>query len=224
MEPTLLGALGTGLVGGLGHCAGMCGPLVAAISLAAGPRRGPAGSLAVHLLYNAGRVTTYGFAGMVMGLTGSFVNVAGRVAGLQDAVAVLAGALMLLMGLGAAGVAPFARRLEERVAGRIFGVARGVLEGGGQGRAYALGLLLGFLPCGLSYSIFMGAAATGSPVRGTLFALSFGLGTALPLLVLGGATALLSARLRGVLYRLGGVAVALLGLRFLLQGLGLHAL
>lgn len=224
MEPTLLGALGTGLLGGLGHCAGMCGPLVAAISLATGPGRGPAGSLGVHLLYNAGRVTTYGFAGMVMGLTGSFVNVAGKVAGLQDAVAVLAGALMILMGLGAAGVAPFARRVEERVAGRLFAVVRGVLEGGTQGRAYALGLLLGFLPCGLSYSIFMGAAATGSPVKGALFALAFGLGTAVTLIALGGATALLSARLKGVLYRAGGVAVALLGLRFLLQGLGLHAL
>jgi hypothetical protein len=224
VQPTLLGALGTGLLGGLGHCAGMCGPLVAAVSLAAGPRAGARGALPVHLLYNAGRVTTYGFAGMVMGLTGSFVNVAGRLAGLQDAVAVLAGGLMILMGLGAAGVAPFARRVEERLAGRLFAAARGLLEDGGRGRAYALGLLLGLLPCGLSYSIFMGAAATGSPVRGALFALAFGLGTALPLLLLGGATALLSARARGLLYRAGGAAVALLGLRFLLGGLGVHAL
>jgi len=84
-------ALGTGLLGSFGHCAGMCWPLVAAVSLAAGPRAGPAGTLGLHLLYNAGRITTYGFAGLAMGILGSVVNVAGRAAGLQQAVAVLAG-------------------------------------------------------------------------------------------------------------------------------------
>jgi sulfite exporter TauE/SafE len=224
VSPTLLGALVTGLVGGFGHCAGMCGPLVAAVSLASGPRPGRAGALAPHLLYNAGRVTTYTFAGMVMGLTGSFVNVAGRVAGLQDAVAIGAGALMVVLGLGAAGFFPAARRVEERLAGRLFGAVRGLAGGAGPGRAYPLGLLLGLLPCGLSWSVFVGAAATGSPVQGALFALSFGLGTAVALLLLGGATAWLSARSRGLLFRAGGIAVALLGLRFLLRGLGVHAL
>jgi hypothetical protein len=217
-------ALGMGLLGGFGHCAGMCGPLVTAVSLAAGPRVGARRTMGIHLLYNAGRITTYAFAGLVMGIVGSVVNVAGRAAGLQQAVAVLAGGLMIVMGLGAAGVAPWARRIEERLTGRIFAGARGLLEGGGQGRAYALGLLLGFLPCGLSWSAFVGSAATGGPVPGTLFALSFGLGTAPALLLVGGATAVLSARARGALYRIGGAAVALLGLLFLLRGLGVHAL
>jgi sulfite exporter TauE/SafE len=106
----------------------------------------------------------------------------------------------------------------------VFGVAQGFLDGAGSGRAYALGLLLGLLPCGLSYSIFVGAAATGSPLEGALLALAFGVGTAPALVVLGGATAWLSARVRGVLYRLGGAAVVLLGLRFVLRGLGVDAL
>lgn len=217
-------ALGMGLLGGFGHCAGMCGPIVAAVSLAAGPRLGARRAIALHALTSAGRVTTYGFLGLVMGIAGSVVNVAGRAAGLQAAVAALAGALMMVMGLGAAGIAPGVRRVEERLAGRVFAGARSLLEGGGQGRAYALGLLLGFLPCGLSWSAFVGSAATGGPVPGALFALAFGAGTAPALLLVGGATALLSARLRGVLYRLGGAAVALLGLLFLLRGLGIHAL
>jgi sulfite exporter TauE/SafE len=221
---TVLGALFTGLLGSVGHCVGMCGPLVATVSLATAPRAGAAGTLAVHALYNAGRITTYGFVGLLMGLTGSFVDVAGRAAGLQSVVSVLAGATMMLMGLGAAGVAPPFRRLEQRLAGRVFGVAQGLLDGAGTGRAYALGLLLGLLPCGLSYSIFVGAAATGSPLEGSLLALAFGLGTAPALMLLGGATAWLSARVRGVLYRLGGAAVVLLGLRFVLRGLGVDAL
>ena len=217
-------ALGMGLLGGFGHCTGMCGPLVATVSLAAGPGAGARRALALHLLYNAGRITTYGFLGLVMGIAGSVVNVAGRAAGLQQAVAVLAGALMILMGLGAAGVAPGIRRAEQGLAGRVFAGVRGLLQGGGQGRVYVLGLVLGFLPCGLSWSAFVGSAATGGPATGALFALAFGLGTAPALLLVGGATALLSARLRGVLYRIGGAAVAILGLLFLLRGLGIHAL
>jgi sulfite exporter TauE/SafE len=212
----------TGLLGGFGHCAAMCGPLVGSLGLVSGPA-GARRALAGQALYNAGRVTTYAFIGAVMGLTGSFVNTAGRLAGFQNAVAVVAGALMVAMGLGAAGLLPGARRLEERIAGRVFGAVRGVLAGGGTGRHYALGLLLGFLPCGLSYSAFVGAAATGTLPGGLLFALAFALGTVPALLLVGAAAALLSPRLRGALRRAGGVAVVLVGALFVARGLGVHA-
>jgi sulfite exporter TauE/SafE len=82
--------------------------------------------------------------------------------------------------------------------------------------------MLGLLPCGLSYSAFAGAAATGRPAAGLLLALSFGLGT-LPALVLAGAAlGFLGARGRGMLQRAGGLLVALLGLLFLLRGLHVH--
>jgi uncharacterized protein len=221
--PDLLLAASTGLLGGFGHCAGMCGPLVASVSLVTTPRLGPRRAIVGQLLYNAGRVTTYAFIGAVMGLTGSFVNTAGRLAGLQDAVAIVAGLLMIAMGLGAAGVTPRFRALEQRVASRVLSAVGGVLEGGGPGRSYALGLLLGFLPCGLSYSAFVGAAATGGLPQGLVFALAFALGTVPALLAVGSATTILSARVRGILYRLGGIAVVAVGALFLARGLGLHA-
>lgn len=222
MREALLLAATTGLLGGLGHCAAMCGPLVASLGLAA-PEAGLRRALAGQALYHAGRVTTYACVGAAMGLTGSFVNTAGRLAGLQDAVAVGAGLLMVLMGLGAAGVLPAARRTEERLAGKVFRTVRAVVEGGGPGRTYALGLTLGFLPCGLSYSAFVGAAATGGLPQGLLFALAFALGTVPALLVVGGAAAALSPRLRGALRRAGGVAVVAAGVLFALRGLGFHA-
>lgn len=217
-------ALGMGLLGGFGHCAGMCGPIVAAVSLTAGPRLGWRKTLPLHLAYNAGRVTTYALAGAAMGLVGSVVNIAGRAAGLQQAVAVLAGAMMIAMGLGAAGLLPWARRLEQGVSSRLFSGAGGLLRAGGLPRTFLLGLFLGLLPCGLSWTAFVGSAATGGALPGALFALSFALGTAPALLLVGGAAALLSVKVRGTLFRVGGVAVALLGLLFLLRGLGLHAL
>ena len=215
MQADLLLAATTGLLGGFGHCAGMCGPLVASVGLVSAPG-GARRAFAGQVLYNAGRV------GAVMGLTGSFVNVAGRLAGFQDAVAVAAGALMVLMGLGASGLFAAARRAEERIAGRVFRAARAVLDGGGTDRYYALGLMLGFLPCGLSYSAFVGAAATGSLPQGLLFALAFALGTVPALLLVGGLASALSPRLRGAFQRAGGVAVALVGLLFVLRGLGVH--
>jgi sulfite exporter TauE/SafE len=218
----LLLAATTGLLGGFGHCAGMCGPLVASMGLVASPRVGARRALAGQLLYNAGRLTTYACVGGAMGLTGSFVNTAGRLAGLQNAVSIVAGAVMILMGLGATGIAPVFRRVEERVAARVFRAVREGLEGGGAGRFYALGLLLGFLPCGLSYSAFVGAAATGGLPQGFLFALVFALGTVPALLLVGGASAIASARARGLLYRLGGVAVVLVGAIFVARGLGVH--
>ena len=215
-------AFTTGLLGGFGHCAGMCGPLVASVGLAASPRLGARRALLGQALYNAGRVTTYASLGALMGLTGSFVDVAGRLAGLQSFVAVAAGLLMVGLGLGATGALRPLARLEGWASGRVMAATRVVMEGGGAGRFYALGLLLGLLPCGLSWTAFLGAAGTGQLPAGLLFALAFALGTVPAMLLVGGTSALLSARARGVLYRLGGAAVAGLGVLFTLRGLGLH--
>ncbi len=218
--PGLWLAFGTGFLGGFGHCIGMCGPLVGALGLSAAGTTALA-VLRPQLAYHAGRVTTYALIGGAMGLTGSFVNVAGRLAGVQDVAAVIAGGLMVAMGIGAAGASSLARAVEGRVAARVLGAVRGLSDGGG--RSYPLGLVLGFLPCGLSYSAFAGAAATGGPVSGLLFALAFGVGTLPALLLAGLAASLLSTRARGILYRLGGVLVALLGVLFVLRGLHVHA-
>lgn len=220
MSADLALALSTGLVGGFGHCLGMCGPLVGGFALAAGPRLGARAALSAQGVYHLGRITSYGAVGGLMGLVGSFVDVAGRLAGAQRVASVAAGLCMIAMGLGAAGIAGWARRLEARAADRVVAAVRGLLEGGGPGRLYPLGLLLGLLPCGLSYSIFVGSAATGAPVPGMLLALAFGLGTVPALLLAGAAATFLSHRLRGWLYRAGGLMVAAMGALFVLRGLG----
>jgi sulfite exporter TauE/SafE len=215
-------AFATGLLGSFGHCLPMCGPLVGSFALAAGPR-GTARALQGQLAYHAGRITTYALVGAAMGLTGSFVNVAGRLAGLTAAAGVLAGAVMIAMGVGAAGFSGgLVKRLEARAAGKVSAFARSLLEGGAAGRLYPLGLVLGLLPCGLSWTLFLGAAGTGSPARGLLLALVFGLGTLPALLAAGAASSLFGFRARGALYRAGGLLVAALGLVFLLRGLGLR--
>jgi hypothetical protein len=209
----------TGLLGSFGHCAAMCGPLVGSLALAAGPL-GARRSLAGQLAYHAGRITTYGAVGAVMGLTGSFVNVAGRLAGVQRSVAIAAGILMILLGLGAAGLSSALKRLEARASAKVIALVRGLLQGGGPGRLYPTGLALGLLPCGLSWTVFLGAAGTGNLPEGLLLALAFGLGTTPALLLVGVAGTAMAGRSRGVLVRAGGVLVALLGVLFVLRGAG----
>jgi sulfite exporter TauE/SafE len=209
----------TGLVGSFGHCAAMCGPLVGSLALAGGAV-GPRRSLAGQLAYHAGRITTYAAVGAIMGLTGSFVNVAGRLAGIQQLVAVGAGVLMILLGAGAAGLSTTLKRLEARASGRVVALVREVLTGGGAGRLYPTGLALGLLPCGLSWTVFLGAAGTGSLPEGLLLALAFGLGTTPALLLVGAAAGAVGASARAVLVRAGGVVVILLGVLFLLRGAG----
>jgi len=222
MDATLPIALATGFLGGFGHCVAMCGPLVGALGISAPPGIPARRALAPQLAYHLGRITTYGLIGALMGLFGSFVNVAGRLAGLQDVVAVLAGALMIAMGIGAASHSLWVKSAEGRVAARIVSAVRKLAGHEAPARAYPLGLALGFLPCGLSYSAFAASAATGSPARGLLLALTFGAGTLPALLLAGAVVAVLSARARGLLYRLGGALVALLGLLFVLRGLHVH--
>jgi sulfite exporter TauE/SafE len=85
-------------------------------------------------------------------------------------------------------------------------------------------LALGFLPCGLSWTAFLGAAATGGPVPGFVAALAFGLGTVPGLLGAGALAAAFGQRARGWLLRAGGLVVAVIGLLFVLRGLGIDVL
>lgn len=220
----------SGLLMGFSHCLGMCGPLVAGFSLGAGlapgapgsPQRSILSTAAAQLPYHLGRVTTYAALGALLGATGAFVNVAGRLAGVGEVMALLAGALMVALGLGVAGVTARLARLEASASRRLLQLLRPLLQGG-PSRLYPLGLALGFLPCGVSWTIFLGAAASGGPVPGLLMALAFGLATVPGLLLPALLGALVGQRTRGALRRAGGLVVAALGLLFILRGLGLHA-
>jgi sulfite exporter TauE/SafE len=195
----------------------MCGPIVASYSLHGKPPDAAAvswGKIIPHLFYNGGRVITYAFIGALSGLTGSFVN---SISGLRNITAVIAGLVMILMGTGIAGLAGGTGWLEKRNV-NLIKTGQELLRLHSLWKYYILGSLMGFLPCGLSYSAFMAAAGTGSPVSGMLLSLFFGAGTVLWLLPFGIAASYVSAGLRGVIYRGAGVIVIIMGIYFLLKG------
>jgi len=212
----------TGMFGGFGHCIGMCGPIVAArvLTQQAGERSYWT-RLMPSLLYNGGRVTTYTLIGGLMGLSGSFANVAGRLSNVQNLAAISAGIIMIAMGLSILGIWRGTTVIEKHNSA-VMRLASRVIASTSSVRPYLLGLVLGLLPCGLSYTIFIAAAGTGGVVPGTLIALLFGAGTLPALLLFGAIVSSLSAAFRGRIYRAGGVLVMLMGTYYVYQGIGLY--
>ena len=172
----------TGLLGGV-HCAGMCGGIIGALS-------GPAGSprLSHHLAYNLARVTSYALAGAVAGTLGGLGLLLNGVLPVQLALYVLAVVMLVAMGLYLTGVSNVATVMER--AGlvlwrRLHPLTRQLLPADTLPRALGLGLLWGWLPCGLVYAILATALLSGNPLDGAAIMVAFGLGTVPNLLLAG---------------------------------------
>jgi sulfite exporter TauE/SafE len=217
METGYIVAFITGFLGGFGHCIGMCGPIVASCTFHDNSSS-QTGGLLPHILYNTGRITTYMFVGALMGLTGSFVNVAGGMSGLQNIVALIAGLFMIVMGLNITGFIGTSSWFESH-SSPMLKAGKELLYEKSVWRYLPLGALFGFLPCGLSYTAFIAAAGTGSLLSGMLLLLFFGLGTAPALLLFGVAASYITTKVRGVLYKSAGVIVVVMGGLFLYRGL-----
>lgn len=183
-----------GLLGGT-HCVSMCGGIVSAltINLPGQARR----QWPLHLAYNLGRIGTYTLAGAGMGAIGSAGFMLNRFLPVQLAMYVLANLMLVALGLYLTGITRFLAPLERAGQGlwkRIQPYTRRFLPARSIAQAFPLGMLWGFLPCGLIYSVLATALVTGSAARGAGLMLAFGLGT-LPNLLLAG---MLLKQLRGI--------------------------
>lgn len=208
--PLLLSALILGLLGG-GHCLGMCGGLMGALTLAI-PAEQRQRRLQLLLAYNLGRIASYSLAGLLLGAAG-WALAGGPAA---TVLRLIAGLLLIAMGLYLAGWWSGLTRIEGigRLLWRhIEPLARGLLPVRNAQRALLLGSLWGWLPCGLVYSTLLWAASLGNALTSALLMLTFGLGTLPALLATGLAAERLAALLRRRGVRLaGGLLVLLFGL------------
>lgn len=185
---TLLGTVFLASLAGSLHCAGMCGGLVVFYSgtdATHGVRR-----LIAHTVYNGGRLIGYLILGAAAGAVGGVINLAGSLAGLQRIAMPLAGAMMILWGLGAIaqirGVKLFGSgkgngRFSKAVR-NAFGV---VARRPPAVRAAAVGLLSALLPCGWLWAFVITAAGTASPQGGLAVMTAFWAGTVPILLAIG---------------------------------------
>ncbi|MFP3447885.1 sulfite exporter TauE/SafE family protein [Pseudomonas sp. SIMBA_067] len=212
--PDLLPLLGSALVLGLlggGHCLGMCGGLMGALTLAIPPeQRGR--RLRLLLAYNLGRILSYASAGLLLGLAGWAVASSPAALALR----VVAALLLIAMGLYLAGWWSGLTRIEALGRGlwrHIQPLASRLLPVSSLPRALLLGALWGWLPCGLVYSTLLWAASQGNAGYSAALMLAFGLGTWPVLLATGLAAERVNALLRRRSVRVaGGVLVMLFGI------------
>ncbi|MGO9085011.1 MAG: sulfite exporter TauE/SafE family protein [Candidatus Sulfotelmatobacter sp.] len=212
-----------GLVSSL-HCVQMCGPIVLSYSVAVSQLQKDVSPvpplLRNHLAYNAGRILTYSLLGAIAGVAGGTLGLLGRLAGFSHILALVAGALMIVVGISMLGIIP-----SSLLANNLFRIPSSFLRRVGklfsaQGAAnrFLLGLALGFLPCGLIYAALFKAMATGSAFSGAVTMLAFGLGTAGALLVLGMFSSAIRISLNRWGSQLAAAGVTLMGILLLWRG------
>ena len=200
----------TGLLG-TGHCIGMCGGLVSALSLSEAGRQG---GWFFHLLYNLGRISTYTFIGAVVGWLGSALAYTDRFKMVTRSLLIGSDVFVILVGLGTAGLFSWLNVSKLDFPGPMKAMTLAVA---GLRRlppaisALPLGLLFGFIPCGYLYAVAITAAQSASVATGALMLFAFGLGTAPALLLFGGAAHWLSGRARTWMLRIAGLVVAGMG-------------
>lgn len=182
-----------------------------ALTLAIPPEQ-RARRLQLLLAYNLGRICSYALAGLLLGLAGWALASSPAALALR----VVAGLLMIVMGLYLAGWWSGLTRIEALGRGLwrfIQPLTRRFMPVTSLPRALVLGGLWGWLPCGLVYSTLLWAASQGNALHSATLMFTFGLGT-LPVLI---ATGLAAERLTSLLRRRGvrmsgGMLVILFGL------------
>jgi len=226
-----------GFFGSFGHCASMCGPIVAAFALSSDPANDQANNQAnlsqaaqnrwsFHLLLNLGRLLSYLLTGVAIGAMGSVLIAGGQLAGIGSALRQLITSLtgLLLIWLGLSHIFP--NRLPKLpllhpLAGGLHHLLSRQMVNLSFNRhwwtPFLLGMAWGLIPCGFLYAAQIKAAETGSLLRGAATMLAFGLGTVPTMLGVGLSMARLSADRRSQLFRIGGWITLSVGLLTLLR-------
>ncbi len=214
----------TGLAGSL-HCVGMCGPILVAFSQALGsanpsPRRFWQPDF---FYYHAGRLWTYGLLGFLAGWAGLELRQGSAWLGAQRSFSVLFSVLVILSGVVALGLVP-RLRLDAVVTGCAVAASRrpwlaALLREPRRVARLLLGAVMGFLPCGLVYSLLLVVSTLPSPLHSALGMVCFGAGTlpALTAVVLGSRAAPRWLRAQGT--RIAAALLIAMGLFMLARAL-----
>mgnify|MGYP000542786988 FL=1 len=185
-----------GFFGGT-HCVGMCGGLSSAFALQLPPHLNRLGLI---VLLNLGRISSYVLIGLIVGLVGQIGISLDDTRWLQNGLYIAANILLLLLGLYLAGLSTAATQI-ERIGRPIWKCLNPILNRllpiKSVPACFGVGMLWGWLPCGLVYSASLYALGSGNAVQGGLYMLAFALGTLPNLLAMG----IFAAQLKTLLQR-----------------------
>ena len=202
-----------GLVGSF-HCVGMCGPIALAIPYQDKTKISTAVNI---LLYNLGRIMTYGIIGIIPGIFGLALSITG----LQKNMSIILGITLLVAAIFAipldqrTGAIPGLSRIYPWVASRM----KRVITRKEKSAFLTTGILNGFLPCGMVYMAIMGAITQSSLLHAYLYMVLFGVGTIPLMLFLGVTGQLISLKWRRSLQRIIPIFMAGIGILMILRGI-----
>ncbi len=200
------------------HCLAMCGSVIGALtlSLPMDVRESQRKMLPYVFNYNLGRILSYTMAGAIVGLLSSpLANVNGHMILRYLSIVVMIG-----MGLYLAGWFPKFAKM-ERLGAPIWRwlqpIGQKLLPVKAFSQAFWLGIVWGWLPCGLVYAALAVAATVGDPIQASMVMLSFGLGTLPAVMGAGLFTGLLASLARAKhMKRIAGVSIIIMALMTLL--------
>lgn len=202
------------------HCISMCGPMVVTYAVN-GQEQGPwYRRLVPNVAYQGAKITSYVVVGVVLGAIGSALSLDQA----RPYVMLLAGALMIVVGLGMTGRFPWAARLTPRppnfLTSALASLRRKARADAGSDEStlatpITFGLLTGLMPCAPLIAAELAAAGTGSAISGGAAMLAFGVGTAPLMLAFGTASGLLRPDLKRRMTSVLAVVVILLGVVYL---------
>jgi len=211
----ILSAVILGLMASL-HCVGMCGPIAFMLPVDRHNNFKKFGQISI---YHCGRLIAYGIIGLVFGLLGKGLSIFG----IQQKLSIAIGVLMILVVL-----IPYKTFNKYNLSKPIYkGISTVKNQLGKELKKKSpdtfltIGILNGFLPCGLVYMALLGAIAMGNALQGSLYMMLFGVGT-LPLMTAAiYFSNLLKSGVRRKIQKAIPVFVILIGLLFIIRGLGL---
>ena len=202
---------------GSGHCLGMCGGLVSGCFM----RLGAAGRRpAVLAAYHGARLAIYALAGLIAAGLGQVLLQTGRFGFAQGVLQVVAGVVVVALGLDILGRLPFAIGVGFAPVAwsrRLFATA---LERDPVRGAALAGAANGLMPCSLTMAMAFKAAAAADALHGASLMLAFGAGTLPSMLAVSAVFAKLSAAARSRLLAAGAALVIAMGIALIIQGLG----
>lgn len=211
----ILSAFILGLLGSF-HCVGMCGPIAFMLPV---NRSNTIQKFLQVFLYHFGRLLAYSIIGVFFGILGKSFSIFG----LQQKLSIVVGVIMIML-----VITPYQIFTKYNFSKPIYKIIAKVKNNLGAALKkrtpdtfLSIGFLNGFLPCGLVYMAVFGSIASGTILEGSLYMLFFGLGT-IPLMTIAVyAGNFLSQKARQHIQKAIPVFVILIGLLFILRGLGL---
>jgi sulfite exporter TauE/SafE len=209
-----LSAIIFGLLGSF-HCIGMCGPIAFMLPI---DRHNKTKGFFQILSYHLGRLLSYSLIGLLFGFLGKGFYFFG----FQQQLSIIVGISMILVVIFPTFFSKvnFSKSI-TKVISKVKNALGKELKKKRNDTFFTIGFLNGFLPCGLVYMAVFGALATTNAFLGSLYMFIFGLGT-IPLMTavvyLGNFT---KGSLRKNIQKMIPIVVVIIGVLFVLRGLGL---